>query len=375
MGKVDSARVEDAIRKGVEYLRKQAPFQQKTVVFTSSHTDHELVLLTFLHAGITETDADVQSLIKEVMAKKPETTYAVSLKAMCLRELDRARYQAHLAECAQFLIDNQCKNGQWTYGGSLSVPGLPPEPADVATGPVRPADKSEAPIRKKIPIRKLKEGPAIGDNSNAQYASLGLRACFDAGIVLPKESLERARKFWRDAMMAEEEKGKTSGRAGGWSYDKGEAVRIPYAAMTAGAIGSLAIYDRMLGLDWNKDPDVRAGLNWLGNHFSVTENVGVGKWPGYHEKWMQYYYLYALERAGMLLGKAQIGTHEWYPEGAAVILSAQQADGSWAASAPAEMNDTAVWNACWAILFLNRATRPLVPSEDRYIKKGDDGNK
>ena len=38
------------------------------------------------------------------------------------------------------------------------------------------------------------------------------------------------------------------------------------------------------------------------------------------------------------------------------------------------MNDTAVWNTCWSILFLNRATRPLVPSEDRYMKKINDGN-
>ena len=58
-----------------------------------------------------------------------------------------------------------------------------------------------------------------------------------------------------------------------------------------------------------------------------------------------------------------------------LIGKAQQADGSWAASAPAEMNDTAVWNTCWSILFLNRATRPLVPSEDRYMKKSSDVNK
>jgi hypothetical protein len=383
-GKVDAARVEEAIRKGVEYLRKQVPSSRKLTIDNVQEAEHEFVLWTFLHAGVPETDADFRMLLKEVMGRKMESTYDVSLKAMCLRELDRVRYQAHLGECAQFLVDNQCKNGQWAYGGSLGVPALGPEPAEAASAPARAADKPGPPpgqrpdpaVRKKIVIKKLKEGPASGDNSNSQYAALGLRACFDSGIVLPKESLERARKQFRDSIMVEEDKGKPAARSAAWTYEKVTSQRIPYCSMTAGAVGTLAIYDRMLGIDWAKDADVKAGLTWLGNNFTVTSNAGVGKYPGYGDKWMQYYYLYALERAGMLLEKSKFGSHEWYPEGAAVILAAQQADGSWPTSGATAGGDcdTALWNTCWAILFLKRGTRPLVASEDRFIKR-DDGDK
>jgi hypothetical protein len=76
------------------------------------------------------------------------------------------------------------------------------------------------------------------------------------------------------------------------------------------------------------------------------------------------YYLYALERAGMLTGVEKIGSHDWYAEGAKYLLDHQRADGSW----PGGEEEEAVWNTCFAILFLKRSTRPLidVPSVDRY---------
>ena len=69
-----------------------------------------------------------------------------------------------------------------------------------------------------------------------------------------------------------------------------------------------------------------------------------------------YYYLYAVERLGMLYDTGKIGGHLWYPEGAKVLLDAQKPDGSWDASLP----KTPTWDTCFAILFLKRATRPLV---------------
>ena len=62
------------------------------------------------------------------------------------------------------------------------------------------------------------------------------------------------------------------------------------------------------------------------------------------------YYMYALERAGMLYGTEMMGTHKWYPEGAKVLIETQGADGTGA---------TARSDTCFAILFLKRATRAL----------------
>jgi hypothetical protein len=130
--------------------------------------------------------------------------------------------------------------------------------------------------------------------------------------------------------------------------------------MSAGAVGSLAIYDYILKEDWRKDKAVASGLEWMANHFTVTENPGG---PSEHH----YYYLYALERTGILYGTETIGFHEWYPEGAKVLLAAQHDDGTWGSG----RGGPEVIDTCFAILFLRRATKPLqdVASVDRFIKK------
>jgi len=43
-------------------------------------------------------------------------------------------------------------------------------------------------ILQHVAVKKMKDGPDVGDNSNSQYlpSALGLRACFDAGVTLPE---------------------------------------------------------------------------------------------------------------------------------------------------------------------------------------------
>ncbi len=106
------------------------------------------------------------------------------------------------------------------------------------------------------------------------------------------------------------------------------------------------------------------GLEWIGTNFSVSKNPGSAADDAGQAGW-HYYWLYALERAGIFYGTETVGTHEWYPEGARMLLEAQKPDGSWMASAT---SDHAIWDTCFAILFLRRATRPLidVATGDRY---------
>ena len=101
-------------------------------------------------------------------------------------------------------------------------------------------------------------------------------------------------------------------------------------------------------------------------HFSVSENVG----PCQHGPGPQvflYYYLYALERASMLLDLQHIGNRDWYADGAKLLLAAQRADGAWNVE-DNYMHHLPAWDTCYAILFLKRATRPLVASEDSLKK-------
>jgi len=99
----------------------------------------------------------------------------------------------------------------------------------------------------------MKSGPADGDNSNSQYAALGLRACFESGVDIPEEVIVLAVKWWREAQHVDPKKDKNgkeikqpvasgiSGKVEGWNYKRqGTDERGPYHAMTAGGVASLA---------------------------------------------------------------------------------------------------------------------------------------
>ncbi len=372
---VDQKRVDQAILKGVEYIKTA-----KTPGFTYAKIDDsfEIVLLTMVHAGVSHTDPRFQELFKKMLEGPLERTYKVVLQAMILEEIHRVKYQSRIAQCAQFLVDNQCADGQWSYGEPTAFAKDIPS-TDVATAPPEPPRKGardfdalpEKPkVVRKVPVKKMKEGPATGDNSNSQYAALGLRACHDAGIVLPKEVVELAKKWWVECQHGAAEKdpvasdGLASGPPRGWCYSRKDVCakqHRPYAGMTAGGVGAVAICDHILGLDWKKDATLSSGLSWLVSHWSVTENSGPIEFDAAPKEEL-YYSLYALERAGMLLGIEKIGGHDWYAEGAAAILAAQKADGSWT---PGARRSNSTWDTCFAVLFLKKATRRLdVASED-----------
>ncbi len=377
--KVDQRRVDEAIKKGVAYLKPAgSPGAHKEI-----KNSDELILFTLVHAGVPENDPKLQQLLKNVLEAPLERTYKVALLAMCLEEIHRVKHQARIQQCAQFLVDNQGTNGQWSYGdpsiyvGEIPIPTAAPKKDDVATtggpalskgppglkvyDPALPAGgpKAKPKVVGKVTVKKRKDGPASGDHSNSQYAALGLRACADAGVVLPKEVLELASKGWRDSIHpADAEKLKVNPLASdGWCYGPKSHGHKGYGSMSAGATGSLAIYDYLLEKDWKKDREVAIGLDWIARNFSVRHNPGPyehadGKEETQHQ---YYYYLYALERAGVLYGTETFGNQEWYPAGAEQILNDQRADGAWAN----KEGGNAVWDTCFAILFLRRATRPL----------------
>ena len=197
----DPVAIDQAIKKGVGYIRTA---KSPGVSFAKIEQTSELVLFTLLHAGVPESDPRVVELLKTLLDTPLERTYPVALQAMILEELSRARYQDRIAACAQFLVDNQCLNGQWSYG-EPSAYVKETSVKDVASGGgaagVREfgGAREKPKINRKIVVKKMKEGPPRGDNSNSQYATLGLRACADAGIVLPKDVLQLARKSWTES--------------------------------------------------------------------------------------------------------------------------------------------------------------------------------
>lgn len=374
---VDDQKVAAAIERGVAWLRK-APSSghafKKDPSMPPIRNADDLLLLTFLHAGLPEDDPRVRELLASVLAAPLDKTYPVALRAMALEELDRVRYQSHIARLAQYLVDNQLANGQWGYGTpSVTADAMSVETA--AESPPRPQGKDglgmKPKVARKVLLKQTRVPSAFGDFSNTQYAALGLRAAHDAGIVLPKEVIGRAIQAITVAQQAgPPPKGVApslpSGRkARGWCYFHPCKIPLhrPYGTMTAGMVSSLAIFDYILGRDPKRNTAILDGVAWLQVHYTVETVPGPIEFDKTTKTTYLTYYLYGLERAGILTGNEKFGPHWWYADGVRILLEAQKADGSWA------IDDwgTPTWDTCLALLFLRRATRPLVPSTDRFI--------
>jgi hypothetical protein len=306
----------------------------------------------------------MKELVEAMIKKDIHTTYTAALQAMALQKINPKKYQWRIAQCAQFLVENQCENGQWDYGEKIVSDFKPPkeEPPTISTdGEKKPAAKKynagQTQRLPQIPVPpKRKKGPPNGDNSNAQYAALGLRACIDAGLVIPRETLVKAREWWT----------KSQNQDGGWGYNGDGSMdgggienetgvsNASYGSMSAGAVGALCIYKHYLGETFKSDMPVLRGLDWLTKNYDVKKNP-------FKKNFAYLYYLYALERAGLLYGTEKFGAREWYPEGAHHLLDTQKANGEW--NTADAITHGGIADTCFAILFLRRGTTPLVPQK------------
>jgi hypothetical protein len=162
-------------------------------------------------------------------------------------------------------------------------------------------------------------------------------------------------------------------KARGWAYfPKEEAAAQPWqlvttGSMTASGMAALLIckshlegtarYERDLKAKVNQA--LRDGAAWIAQNYSITQNPG----GTLHH----YYYMYGLERAGILGLIGRFGEHEWYSEGSNMFLDQEKPDGSWLAD---RGTSGAVPDTCFALLFLARGTTPVVNIPQRVVTGG-----
>ncbi len=148
--------------------------------------------------------------------------------------------------------------------------------------------------------------------------------------------------------------------ARGWGYiPKGKAPQHLWMEDICGSMttsGAAALMICKAGLEgtglYNRfktkmDKGIRDGCAWIAKNFSVTQNPGRG---GYH-----LYFLYGMERVGVLTLCPAFGEHKWYEEGATYLLGHQSGNGCWSGGGESDLVNT-----CFALLFLKRATTPIV---------------
>jgi hypothetical protein len=346
------ADVDKAIARGNAFLLQNVEPSLKTFDWPGqTQTKAPLMLYALAKGNADPRHPAFLKLLDHCLKEEIRSTYQASTLALALHAIDPGRFQQPIWRCGQFLLDNQCKNGQWGYGKPVTLPTITLSASSrrVVTqsgsrsggGTQAVAAAEETRPKRELKLQARAAGPDSGDNSNTQYALLGLRACEEANVRIPADAWKRALDAWLNSQKGD----------GGWNYENG--AEASYPSMTEGGLGSLVIAMHYLDRDWRKDERVAKAIAWM-KAFDVKEN----RIPRHQGNAYHYYHLYALERAGMLAQLEQFGGRDWYDEGAAYLLKVQGANGSWKSGSFAD-ND--VQDTCYAILFLRRATQKLPP--------------
>ncbi len=347
--------IERSIRRGAAWLKTQAALDLDDL------DDHYATIgvLALVHSGELERDPELRRRCIDYLLRRSlnagYATYATSLTAMALRDIDPYRYRKRIFDCAQWLVENQGWEPEqyrvWGYG--RAVPGLDAVEAPDLRGRVLRERQTDIRAERQQLLEVVRRGSVAEldsswDNSNAQFATLGLHSAANSGVGIPRRSWERIAGHFNETQCPD----------GGWGYGNSNDS---YGSMSCAGLASLVMARHHLGEQpLLLDPSVVAGLEWLTHYFTVDENPHMGS--------DHYYYLYGLERAGILAGTEFFGSHEWYPAGARYLLKNQKVDGSWhneecpSTGSPHDYLDT-----CYAILFLRRATLPLEPAKPAFL--------
>ncbi len=327
---VAPGQVNKAIRDGVHYLRgiQNADGSWSGVGAT------ELVLFALLTAGESADDPALSKALNWSLQHDPRLegheTYVFALQNMILNIIDPVRYRDPIARNANWFINTQIDPLHGDFKGP------------------RPVDETGS--------WSYHSGMRPGDNSNTQYALLGLNAAAEAGIPVPTEVWGAAKRFLESCQQPD----------GGWAYQwyKGPTT----ASMTCAGISGLSIIGMRLRQNQeilvgnsihncghtSANASLERGIGWLAQHFSVKDNFGGdGRWTSY--------YLYGLERAGRLSGLRFIGGHDWYREGIEEFIRTQhQGSGEW------YIGLGPIYTTSFALLFLAKGRTPVLVQKLRH---------
>lgn len=317
-----------AINRGIDFLKSKQRADGRWDEFPGAPGGIDaLATLALLSCDVPVDNPKIQASLKYLRQLPPENTYVTSLQTMVFALADSKRDFALIRRNANWLMQTRLPDGRWTYGS---------------------------------------QGRGSGDNSNTQFALLGLQAAADVGFEVPEQFWSTCRNYWT----------RSQGRMGSWGYPSTEGAS---GSMTAAGISSLIITSREL-LDVEKgtvngkpvlcdgaksDPNLQAAIDWVGRNFSVDNN------PGGSNSWL-YYYLYGLERAGRLSGRRFFGDHDWYRRGVSYLVGRQQVSGSW--NIPGGNRPAEVINTSFALLFLSKGRIPILVNKLKHPPRNDWNN-
>jgi hypothetical protein len=325
--------VRNSIERAVAYLKRQQnnngtwPDQP---AYSGGIT--ALCTLALLNAGVPPDDEKLAKSLKYLRGLGPTQTYVVALQTMVLCAAEPRKDLLLIQRNVKWLEETQVttgdRKGAWAY-------------------PAGPA------------------GGGGGDPSNSQFAVMALYEAERVGVKVKEKTWRLALAYWQDLQNPD----------GSWSYGKGVAGT---GSMTCAGITSLIIASGQLGTgdaevtggqvrccgDQKTDTRMEDGLHWLERNFSVHTNpTGVGL-RATHTSWLLYY-LYGVERTGRMSARRFIGQHDWYREGADMLVRNQDnLSGFWKGVSTQEANPHI--GTAFALLFLAKGRRPVLVAKLKH---------
>jgi hypothetical protein len=330
-----------ARQRGIEFLKSK-----QTKEGNWEFTGHEvgitaLCTIALIENGVPLTDPVVQKGYQYIQkgASAQKNTYDLALSVVLLSRFGDRRDRPRIRSLAARLVAGQLESGGWTYT-------CPTVESEVLDDPTR--------------LPKPKEG--FGDNSCTQFAVLGLWVASRTGVRIDRTLENVAKRFtstqtedggWgytyevapaagaESKTAAKAPSGPSMTGAGLFCLAVAQATEIRDAMKKARAGGAVAT-SAASGQSLRENRVFEKGLKRTGD-FVATIGPGTAR-----------YFLWSVERVGVLLGLNQMGNTDWFKKGADSLLKTQQDNGGW----PTAWKDTdpdGLSDTSFALLFLRKA--------------------
>ena len=345
-------RVREAMDLGVRYLKKQqSPQGHWESILLDFAVEMKggstaLVTLALLNCGVKPEDPTVSKALDYLRDLPPNKTYVVALCNLVFAEARQPKDLPLIQRNADWLIDHALG---WKGTGKIE-------------GWSYPQNRQ-------------------ADNSNTQYALLGLYAAKQAGAKIPDAVWKGILDYYERYQTSD------TPTSGYWTYYNERGVGS--ISMTVAGVCGLMI--AAMGLDlseqeldpqtgvakkcglYSENSPVAKGMNWVAQHFTFVSLKST------------FYNVYGIERLGRLSGQRFIGSHDWYREGCEFLVgkwdrkqrewvgSLQDPLAGWISKGE-NIDGARELSTSFALLFLSKGRTPVLMSKfawGNYQAQGD----
>ncbi len=350
---VTSEQIQNAIKKGVEWIQAQQGKHSRTCL--QCGTENQLILICIT------CQASLKGLAENFVPDAvwnfgEDQTQETALALQTLFATGHTPSHPSVKNGLEFLLA-QNWNEFAVYQHAVIIPVL------VATQDESYRERAQFAVnqlvKKQLPIADSEfaderddGGWGYGFSADGAHMNMVIYALYAAkqwGLDIPQDTWTRAEQWIR----------RNQTETGGWLYnlvDDGSPWAIGvYGSMTATGLWAL----RACGVPI-EDLQIQKGMAWVKKHWTLTRNPGSNSWL--------YYYLLSLQRFCDIPPTLNaFAGYDWYKEISQMMVAEQEADGRWRGS------ESDFLATCFAVMSLSHAlagpTEPnigIVPRSLRF---------